>query len=53
MKTTKCCVNGSEIDVKNDAEVEAGMMQRLLLKRKRDWWRECCWNWSGSDEKCF
>ena len=34
-------LNGSEIDEKNGAEIEAGLMKGMLLKWKRDWWKDC------------
>jgi len=30
--------------------MEAGLMRRILLKWKREWWKKCSWNRSGSDE---
>jgi len=30
--------------------MEVGLMKRILLKWKREWWKTCCWNGSGSDE---
>jgi len=33
------------------AEMEAGLVKRMFMKWKRDWWKEYCWNGSGSVEK--
>jgi len=30
--------------------MKAGLMERILLKWKREWWKKCCWNGSKSDE---
>jgi len=31
--------------------MEAGLTYRMLLKWKRDWWKEWCWSGNGSDKR--
>jgi len=47
LKTTTFWLTARSINETNVAEFETGLVNRMMLKWKLEWWKECCWIGNG------